>query len=295
MRGHGQPLAGSGGFALTVAKQCKAHADCSNTEFCTPDGCDKCRYCHVGSDSITGRCPCGPGRKQKYRRSTGQSKHRAAPNATALRALHGRAIRLRLAPRQPHQKSAKGKGKAKARRRFKGYIVVAHALAVGQGNIAGGEGGTAAASDSKALQGQPCNSTLASAFGQLESESRPMQCFGDAAVSHATATARREVGMTYFPALGCGEGAGTSLHNSTHDSGAGASDDGVVARAWFGVIVLERCRGSVRRCDWYKFSQTLTLYRNGTALLPPPPPAETADPADRMVGNGGVVQGEAEL
>ena len=98
-----------------------------------------------------------------------------------------------------------------------------------------------------------------------------MKCFGDAAVSHATATVRREVGMTYFPALGCGE-----------------SPDDVVARAWFGVIVLERCRGSVRRCDWYKFSQTLTLYRNGTALLPPPPSTKiesTAPPDERQAAH----------
>ena len=63
MRGHGPSRLGDGGYALTLSQPCEKHASCHKTEFCSVEGCDKCRYCLHGSDSINKRCPCGPGRK----------------------------------------------------------------------------------------------------------------------------------------------------------------------------------------------------------------------------------------
>lgn len=220
MKGHGHPKAGSGGYALHVAPTCRLHADCHKTEFCSVWGCDKCRYCRHGSDSINERCPCGLGRKAAT--FTGAKAEAAAAELAARQARRakvqngrGQPVRVRLARNRP--------GK------ITGFIIVA------SGARAAGDSGAGAA------EGRPPPH-----FGEhLREEAHTMNCWGDAGLSHSTAEPKPEVGMLVYPEAGA---------STTHLS----------------VVVMARCRGGSRHCEWYKFTQLLRTGEAGAAVLEPP-------------------------
>ena len=57
---------GGGGEGGEPAKgpACKKHKDCPKTDFCSTNGCLKCKMCEEHDDSVSGKCPCGPARKR---------------------------------------------------------------------------------------------------------------------------------------------------------------------------------------------------------------------------------------
>jgi hypothetical protein len=51
--------------AVALAQDCAKHKDCPKTDFCSKDlACQKCKTCAVHTDSVTGKCPCGPAKKK---------------------------------------------------------------------------------------------------------------------------------------------------------------------------------------------------------------------------------------
>ena len=209
---------------MTLSQPCEKHASCHKTEFCSVEGCDKCRYCLHGSDSINKRCPCGPGRKSAKPTdvaATAAASEQAArvEQRAKLRNGRGKPVRVRLS-----RNGRNGKG------RFKGFIVVA-APARAKGDSPAG-----------AAEGR-----LAPMFGgHLRRDAHVMNCWGNPGLSHLTAKALPEVGVTLYPEVG---------ESTTRLS----------------VVVLTKCRGGSRHCEWYQFSQTLrTDEAAGTAVLEPP-------------------------
>jgi len=53
-----------GGGEPATGPACKKHKDCPKTDFCSTDGCLKCKRCEEHDMSANGKCPCGPARKR---------------------------------------------------------------------------------------------------------------------------------------------------------------------------------------------------------------------------------------
>jgi len=66
-KGKGKKGGGDGGDKsgeMPKGPACKKHKDCPKTDFCSTNGCLKCKSCEEHGDSVSGKCPCGPARKR---------------------------------------------------------------------------------------------------------------------------------------------------------------------------------------------------------------------------------------
>ena len=75
--------AADGGTAADAGAACAKHKDCPQTDFCSTEGCRKCKQCHTGGLSVTGGCPCGPGKKKKEKNKKGKGKGKGGGKAGA--------------------------------------------------------------------------------------------------------------------------------------------------------------------------------------------------------------------
>ena len=111
----------------------------------------------------------------------------------------------------------------------------------------------------------PGNGTLA--FARIDrGREHPMDCFGDAALTHSTAASKRDLTMTLRVPYSPGDSA-----------------------VWLGALVLTKCpRASSKKCPWFRVEAALSINQDArtASLSLPAQPLARGDPpgGDAEVG-----------